>query len=354
MGGYEYANARLRAMKARLLGDAAYRELVALRSPDELLRALARTGYRESVEATPVLAGELDALNVALSHHLRQRFQKIQGFFDAPERRAVSIVLQIHDVHNVKALLRGLESNAAPEEIRDAQLPIGTLTAPVLLLLARASNRYEALDLMASMRLPVAAPLMAVRSGRPNAPVAAYELALDRWYFGMAFAEADRAGRGASLLREALAVEADLVNLLTVMRVGMLADYIKRVEADSSRDVMVGPGFVSLELLETCAQQDSIDAVVSCLASTRYGEALDTGLVRFRGVGRLSALERSLRRYRLLGFSNFMRRDPLGIGVFLGYHVLKTTEVGNLRWIAHGLNLGLPVQTILDELEMVA
>lgn len=351
MGGYEYANARLRAMKARLLDTAAYRELVAFRSSDELLRALARTDYREAIEATPVLTSELHALNVALSHHLRHRFQNVRGFFDRAECQRVALVLQIYDVHNIKALLRGLENNASPDEIRDAQLPIGDLSAPVLHLLAQSSNRYEALDFMATMRLPIAHPLTVVRSQQPNGSVARYELALDRWYFEMALATASRFGRGAGLLREALAIEADLVNILAVLRIGVLADFVTR-EGGVMRDVLVGPGFVSFDLLEACAKEDSVEAVVQCLAATRYGEALEAGITGFRG--HLSAIERSLRRYRLGVFARFMRQDPLGIGVFLGYMALKTAEVGNLRWIAHGVELGLPGQTMLEALERVA
>jgi vacuolar-type H+-ATPase subunit C/Vma6 len=43
----------------------------------------------------------------------------------------------------------------------------------------------------------------------------------------------------------------------------------------------------------------------------------------------------------------------LGIGVVLGYIAIKTNEVSNIRWIAHGIDLGLKAETIRNELEMV-
>jgi vacuolar-type H+-ATPase subunit C/Vma6 len=43
-------------------------------------------------------------------------------------------------------------------------------------------------------------------------------------------------------------------------------------------------------------------------------------------------------------------KDPLGIGVVLGYLALKLNEIRNLRWIAHGINSGLPVKIIRSEL----
>ena len=47
-------------------------------------------------------------------------------------------------------------------------------------------------------------------------------------------------------------------------------------------------------------------------------------------------------------------RDPLGIGVLLGYVALKVNEVANLRWIAQGINLGLKSEAIRAGLEIVA
>jgi vacuolar-type H+-ATPase subunit C/Vma6 len=38
--------------------------------------------------------------------------------------------------------------------------------------------------------------------------------------------------------------------------------------------------------------------------------------------------------------SQWITKDPLGIGVFLGYLALKVNEVANLHWIARGISLG--------------
>jgi vacuolar-type H+-ATPase subunit C/Vma6 len=68
----------------------------------------------------------------------------------------------------------------------------------------------------------------------------------------------------------------------------------------------------------------------------------------------LSDIERQLKRYRLEWLAAQITKDPLGIGVVLGYVALKVNEVGNIRWIAHGINLGLKADTIQAELETVS
>jgi vacuolar-type H+-ATPase subunit C/Vma6 len=47
--------------------------------------------------------------------------------------------------------------------------------------------------------------------------------------------------------------------------------------------------------------------------------------------------------------SGQIAKDPLGIGVVLGYLALKTAEVGHIRWIAYGISLGLPTERIRAE-----
>jgi vacuolar-type H+-ATPase subunit C/Vma6 len=68
----------------------------------------------------------------------------------------------------------------------------------------------------------------------------------------------------------------------------------------------------------------------------------------------LSDIERKLRHVRLVQLAAMIGRDPLGIGVTLGYIALKVNEIGNLRWIAHGINLGLAPDAIKADLEILA
>ncbi len=357
MAGYEYANARLHAMKARLLGREHYRALAEAASLERLLAALTHTPYREAIEATLIRVSELEALNAALSADLCATARRIRRFFDGPEGRALALVLQYYDIHNLKALLRGLHSRASQAEIRAAQLPVGDLSEAILDELAEAADLRAALDLMASLRLPQASPLLAARSAQPGAQLPELELALDRWYFAGALAEAAEGPPETSLLRDALAMEADLVNLLTVTRLtaspAERSAYLQRYRAGSVTDLFVGPGRLPFAELEGAATQVSLAAAVHVLAGTPYGEPLAAGLDAFGRSGRLSDIERHLRRHRLRWRAGLVARDPLGIGVVLGYLALKVNEVENLRRVVYGVSAGLPPGTILEELELV-
>ena len=118
--------------------------------------------------------------------------------------------------------------------------------------------------------------------------------------------------------------------------------------------LFIGPGHITFDVLIEACHRDNVAAAVETLAETAFAPALQAGLERYEQSQRLSDIEKQLNRYRLKWMANQMGKDPLGIGVVLGYIAVKTNEVGNIRWIAHGIDLGLKTETIRDELEMVA
>jgi V/A-type H+-transporting ATPase subunit C len=357
MSGYDYGNARLRAMKSRLLTGADYQSLAAAGTLDHLLTQLLHTVYKESIEATLGRGDELEAINAALSHHIAVTFRKIRRFFEAPELNLIAALLQRYDVHNIKTILRGLENNVSPGEIRAAQVPIGDLSEAILAQLAKAPDPRTAIDLMASMGLPLARPLVRLRSVHPNAEIPELELALDRWYFDQTIPLARAAPGDSDRLEAALALEADLLNLLTLLRLVQTPaeqpDYIKRFRVDSVRALFIGPGRLSFDTLEQAARQPSPEAAIKTLEATPYGDPLAAGLEAYQRSKRLSTLERHLQRYRLHWRAGLIHKDPLGIGVLLGYMALKINEIGNLRWVAYGINIGLTPGGIIEDVESI-
>jgi vacuolar-type H+-ATPase subunit C/Vma6 len=73
----------------------------------------------------------------------------------------------------------------------------------------------------------------------------------------------------------------------------------------------------------------------------------------FEQSGRLSAVERSLRKYQLRWLSWQIAKDPLGIGVVLGFVALKTNEIANLRRIARAIQLKQSPAAVQAALEFV-
>jgi vacuolar-type H+-ATPase subunit C/Vma6 len=321
-------------MKSRLLDR---QELDALSEAGNLramAAVLAETPYRPALEAALVRLDEREAIWRALRDDLDMTVSQVHRFYRGDAATHVCLWLRAYDVHNLKAILRGLGSHATPDEIEAALLPAGELGSDVLAELVQALSVRAAVDMLATMALSYASPLLRLRAQKPGVTTQEMELRLDQWYFRQAFAALQHEPE--ATLRNALRLEADLLNLQTVLRLAAALDEQQALAAalgaGEPGQLFVGPGRIPLALLQR--------------AGTAYEAPLLAGLARYQETGRPSSFERHLQRYRLQTLASLIVREPLAIGVVLGYLALKTNEVNNLRWIAGATYLGLKPDAI--------
>jgi V/A-type H+/Na+-transporting ATPase subunit C len=358
MSDYDYGNARLHVMKSRLLGRSELEALTGTGSLQGLIAVMTKTVYQKSVEAALTRATGMQIIDEALRTDLVNTVGKIHGFYMESAGKMVAIILRTYDIHNLKAILRGLSKNVPAGDILTVLLPIGELSMSTLRELAQLNNLREAIDMLASMGLSLAWPLLNVRAEVPGAEIFEMELALDKWYHEKVRQSLRSETGRVDPLSYALALEADLANVLTVLRFAQYPDerdlLRDRLGTDEIEHLFIGPGRIPYESLLNAYRQDSVIAAVETLAGTLLGPALHAGLEAYSRSNRLSDIERQLRRYRLEWMAEQVTKDPLGIGVVLGYVALKTNEVGNIRWIAQGINLGLKADAIRAELVLVS
>ena len=357
MPDYDYGNARLHAMKSRLLTSSELDTLANAGSLQGLISALTKTAYQKSVESALTRTAGMDCIEDALRNNLESTVGKIRSFYTNGAREMAAIVLRAYDIHNLKAILRGLSKNVPAGEILKSLLPVGELKYTLLRELARLRNPREAIDALVSMGQPIAWPLITLRTERPGVELFELELALEQWHYQEARRFLRTENRLDGSLAHAMALEADLSNVLTALRFArepsereLLHDYFGDEQVNC---LFIGPGRIAFDVLTDACHRDNVAAAIAALADTALEPALQAGLKHYEGSQRLSDIEKQLRRYRLKWMATQMVEDPLGIGMVLGYITIKTNEVGNIRWIAHGINLGLKVKMIQDELEMV-
>lgn len=358
MPEYEYGNARLRAMKSRLLSRRTLHDLAETESLQGLIAALTKTAYQKSVEAALTRFTGMNSIDEALRSDLVATVGCISGFFHEETRKLIALVLRAYDIENLKAILRGLSKNVSSAEIISVLLPIGELKINELRELARLNNTREAIDLMASQSLPFAVPLIKLRGERPGADTFEMELALDQWHYHNVHESLRGEAGGDGLLVSAFALDADLANLMTALRFAASPRereaLREKYHTEEASHFFVKAGRIPLEILTDAAAGDTVPSAVDALSSTAFHSVLREGAETYSRTNRLSDIERKLRHARLVQLAGMIGRDPLGIGVTLGYIALKVNEIGNLRWIAHGINLGLAPDAIKADLEIVA
>ena len=357
MPDYEYGNARLRVMKSRLLSNRELEILTDAGSLQGMIATLAKTIYQKSIETALTRTAGIKCIDETLKSDLVVTIGKIRGFYMESAGKMVAILLMAYDIHNLKAILRGLSKNVPTGDILTVVLPIGNINMSTLRELAQLNNPREAIDILASMGLPFAWPLLNVRAEVPGAEIFEMELALDKWYYEEARQTLRSETGMVDQLSKALALDADLTNVLTAFRFAQSTherDLLRdRLGTSEIAHLFVGPGFIPFGLLESASQQTTITAAIETLSGTFLETVLRAGAEVYAHSSRLSDIEKKLMRYRLQWMAGQIKQDPLGIGVVLGYVALKINEINNIRWIAHEVNLGAKPGDIRAGLEVI-
>lgn len=342
-------------MKSRLLQRHELEALSEAKTLPAVIAVLATTAYSKPIEAALAHTSGMQAATEALRTDLIYTLGKIRQFYSDEPGEMVALVLRSYDIHNLKATLRGLARQASQVEILNTTLPVGELDYHLLAELASTPSPRVVIDRLASMNHPAVLPLIHLRGEHPGADIPEMELVLDQGYFQQAIKYIKDENQGGSCLESWILLQADIANLLTVLRFAHTPSERSLIRQQYNRqtpqDLFVGPGYVKFDVLKRAAEQDSVDKAVSALAGTRYTDLLQAGLKSFTLTGRLSDFEKQFARYRLKWMSGLIAKDPLGIGVVLGYLALKINEVNNIRWIIQGIQQGLETLAIRAELE---
>lgn len=348
MAEYDYGNARIRAMKSRLLTDEQLLVLAESQTIDLLLTQLSQTPYQRAMETAILRTAGMERIHLLTQLHLVETIAKIRGFYEGVAFELIRVMLLRYDIHNLKTILRGLDQYVPHEKIRSALLPIGELSSPILTQLTQTGQINIAIDMLASLQFSTARPLIELRSQTSSASVAQMEASLEQWYFRYAKQTLTDLKQLDTPLFKALKIEEDIINLLISFRFIHLS-----LETKDIVQWFVSAGYIPRPLLVQIAQSETIAQALNLLQKTKYHSALAEGLKRYERVKHLSEFERVLHHYRNRILIRYMAQDSLGVGVPLGYLTLQENEIRNIRAIAWGIQLRQSANQIKDDLELV-
>jgi vacuolar-type H+-ATPase subunit C/Vma6 len=372
MSEYDYANARIRGLRSRLLAPHDFDALLAQPTVEGLLAALASTDYGPDLEAArqrPSAVGgdpHLRLLDEAVAGNLARRLRGLRGYFTAPAAgrptrasQLLAVLFARYDVQNVVAVLRGLAAGAAPREIDAALLPAGDLDASQLRELAGLPDVPACVAHLAHWELDWAGALATAlpayqettaAGGGPRA-LPALELALRRGFAEWAARALVGRDPNTALVRDLLALEADAANVSAVLRLRRAGI---RPEPPALAALLVPRGMVPAEALTALLAERALADAVGALRRTPLRRVLAVGAPQGAGLDEAVALELAVERYLARWAHAQVYRDPLGIGLAVAYHAAKVEEARALRLLARGLTSGWPRERLRHLLALSA
>ncbi len=342
--GCDYANARVRAMRSRLLGRAGIAALLAEPGLAARLELLKRTDYGEAVAAhLRESADRLAAAERGLRARLTDDLARIDRFLGSERVRALfRSILAFEDGWTIKTILRGVAAGEAAERMSLLLTPTPELDHAALEELARQREVEAVVDLLTSWRSPYARALgegLAAYAHRHD--LLSIEVALDRVLFSQARAAAGRDGEDGRMLRRFVETHVDLVNAATLLKLA------GRGEAD---EFFIDGGRVLG--LRRYRQYARLDRAGLGAALAREGRLLNVA-----GLRTLAALDDPVAADQLLqrALGEAMRREatgsPLSLAVPVSFVLDRRVEIQRIRLVLRGAEFGVPAAELLELVE---
>jgi V/A-type H+-transporting ATPase subunit C len=342
-----YINARMRGMKSRLLDHHTLDTLVLQPDLESLVSELEKTPYREDIIEAKGRYASMPAIERALRNNFVRTFRKILDFAKKEEaEQYIRIFLHRWDIQNIKTILRGKNIHVTNEEILDCIVPAGEMDEVTLTELVRQQDMKAVIDLLATWRIPYATPLTTafpefVRTG----DLGMLECALDRFYYADALLAVASPGSNNTMIRHVLALEIDVVNIKTVLR--MVRDH---VEPEEARKFLINGGLeLDEKKLSRLLALPLIEDVVAALAPTRY-RFLTTVPAEVLQAKKISVIEKDLERFLVQQGTKSYLGDPLSVASLIGYFWAKYNEITNIRIISRCKTADFPVEHLKEEL----
>jgi len=343
MPDFPYINARVRAMRSRLLTPGQLEELLGAPTLDAFIQALSTTPYSFDVQEALLRHEGLRAVDEALAHSLTRTTRTILGFADGRARDLISLVLLWWDLANLRVIVRGKHTGRPADEIVQSLLPAGTLGAVVLKEMAGYPDVTGLAGTLESIDHPLAGPLaQGIAAYTKTKDVLDLELHLERGYAEFVQQQAKRLGAEAVVLGEMFQAEIDAANVKTALKLAS-ADGLSE---DRRLQFFIPGGMAVTDRLFL--------ALSSAQTQTGAWERLRAHRFPIKELPQdLVAFERDLNGRIGKALAARYRGDPLGVDIVLGYLAMKSSEVANLRMIARGKFLGLPREAVRKEMLVV-
>lgn len=340
MPDFPYINARVRAMKSRLLEPGRIEELLALPTLDAFIQALSNSPYgREMAEALSRHSG-LRAVDAALGQNFHRTTTKILSFADGRPRVLIALILMRWDLANVRVLLRGKHFESGEERILESLLPAGPLSEAALKELAGADSVEDVIAGLTGQDHPFAPVLAeALKSYQDARDLLHLELALDRFYATYGLRLTEGRGHNERVVRTLLQADIDAANIKTAVKLQR-----EKALTDDAKLRFFIPGGAAVTDKHFLALTDpaAMDRTVRQLrlAGFPIKTVTEDAVVFERAIDdEMNRTQRAL----YLG-------DPLGIDIVVAYLAMKANEVSNLRLVARSKALGLTRDRVREEL----
>ena len=341
---YVYVCTRMRVRKSKLIPREDYLRILNMSLP-EITRFIEETEYKKEIdELAPSFQG-IDLLELALSWNLAKEYQQIQKITPGVLKRFTQSYLMRWDIQNVLTILRGKAQGMSTGKIREVLVPAGELDRVFLDRLLKEESPERIVEALKGHAIyPILSDGLA--GALEEESFARIENELYKQFYANLLSEAMSGFRGGKQFLEYIMLDIDITNIRNMFRLRM-----DRLEEDARSMVVQGSTFSADEFQHLISIDDPKEFIDALKTKVRL-KPLIAMLDMLEAEKSLREIEIELIKVQLAQMESLSKLNPFSIHPILTYLEKKKYEIFNLRAIARGKEVSLPVERIRGYLVM--
>jgi V/A-type H+-transporting ATPase subunit C len=337
---YSFINAKIRAMKGRLVKDTVFQQLLDTTHLDAFTKVLLETDYADELAGVDLKSPEISEVIEALDRNLVRYYGTILTYFTAGnENRFIRLLLSRIEIENLKIIIRGKFKGITSVMIADNLIPTDGVSALNFEELVTSKDVEHFVALLARTRYekPLKRALPIFERDRRTA-VLEYPLDI-LYYLDLAKAIKTLSSADYRVTKMFLGTFCDITNIITILRGRLFFN----MGPDEVMTLYIPFGYRLTKTEAVTLSKVGEDDFREVLARTHYGKRVLT-------FTQLSDLEMGLNVILLGMTKKVLLGYPFHIGTVTGFIALKETEVANLKSIAEGKRHALGEAEIRESL----
>ena len=341
---YVYVCTRMRVRKSKLIPREDYLRILNMSLP-EITRFIEETEYKKEIdELSPSFQG-IDLIELALSWNLAKEYQQIQKITPGVLKRFTQSYLRRWDIQNILTILRGKTQDMSAGKIREVLVPAGELDRAFLDRLLKEESPSRIVEALKGHSVyPVLSEGLAAALEEES--FARIENELYKQFYGNLLSEAMSGFRGGKQFLEYILLDIDFTNIRNMFR--LRAD---RMNVEAQSMVIPGGTFSAKEFQHLISIEDQKEFIEALKEKIRL-KPLIALLEMLETEKSLREIEIELIKVQLSQMESLSKLNPFSIHPILTYLEKKKYEIFNLRAIARGKEVSLPVERIRSYLVM--
>lgn len=323
---YSFINAKIRAMKSRMLKESVYQQLLETTHLDAFLKVLMETEYSPEVSAVDVKSPDIGEVISALDEHLIKCYRTILQFFKVrTENDFVRIILSRLEIENLKIIIRGKFKGITSVMLSDNLIPTAGVSNLSFeeLIGSRDIEHFVSMLTKTRYERPLKEALAHFERDRRTAVL---ERPLDAlYYIDLIRAIKTLSSADQHIMKTYIGTFCDINNIMLILRSRIYFD----LPSDDIMNMYIPYGYRLSKSVAIQLSKTTEDDYREVLSKTYYGKMIPN-------VKSLTDLEMGLLNILAYQTRKILMGYPFHIGTVAGFVALKEIEAGNLKSIAEG------------------